>query len=322
MTTAHQANETATTPRSTSDVRRFFDLSSDLLCIAGVDGVVRTINPAFEHTLGFTRKELLSKPFVELVHPDDREACLEAFGAPADGAPRPVFEIRNRCRDGSYRTISWTITPAADERYAVGRDISCSKRAEREFQQAKEGAEAASRAKSQFLASMSHELRTPLNSVIGFTNLLLKNKDGHLSDREMDFLRRIQSNGTHLLTLVNDVLDLSKVEAGKLEVVVEPIALAAVIADVMGSNRGHRPGSGGHAHDTHSGGRGPGHGRRPPLEAGPAQSRGERGEVHESRCHGARLDGRAPSHADRGHQYRHQRAGGPSGCHLRTLQSG
>ena len=238
MTTAHQANETATTPRSTSDVRRFFDLSSDLLYIAGVDGVVRTINPAFEHTLGFTRKELLSKPFVELVHPDDREACLEAFGSPADGAPRPVFEIRNRCRDGSYRTISWTITPAADERYAVGRDISCSKRAEREFQQAKEGAVAASRAKSQFLASMSHELRTPLNSVIGFTNLLLKNKDGHLSDREMDFLRRIQSNGTHLLTLVNDVLDLSKVEAGKLEVVVEPIALAAVIADVMAQIEG------------------------------------------------------------------------------------
>ena len=85
---------------------------------------------------------------------------------------------------------------------------------------------------------MSHELRTPLNSVIGFTNLLLKNKDGHLSDREMDFLRRIQSNGTHLLTLVNDVLDLSKVEAGKLEVVVEPIALAAVVADVMAQIEG------------------------------------------------------------------------------------
>ena len=107
-----------------------------------------------------------------------------------------------------------------------------------QLKQAKQEAEAASRAKSRFLASMSHELRTLLNSVIGFTNQLLKNKDGHLSDREIDFLRRVQSNGTHLLALVNDVLDLSKVEAGKLQIVVEPVSLAAVITDVMAQIEG------------------------------------------------------------------------------------
>ena len=119
MTTAHQANKTATTPRSTSDVRRFFDLSSDLLCIAGVDGVVRTINPAFEHTLGFTREELLSKPFVELAHPDDREACLEALGAATDGAPRPVFEIRNRCRGYVRDDRTSALTPSPHSLRAI-----------------------------------------------------------------------------------------------------------------------------------------------------------------------------------------------------------
>jgi two-component system, sensor histidine kinase len=94
-------------------------------------------------------------------------------------------------------------------------------------------AEAASHAKTQFLARMSHELRTPLNSVIGFANVLIKNKSGNLLAQDLAYLDRIQSNGRHLLGLINDVLDIAKVEAGKMEVEREAVALERVVFETL-----------------------------------------------------------------------------------------
>jgi len=103
------------------------------------------------------------------------------------------------------------------------------KRSEHDLRRAKDQAETASIAKSQFLANMSHELRTPLNSVIGFTNILVKNRDQNLLPNDLKYLERIRANGKHLLELINDVLDLSKVEAGKLELDHEPVALRDLV---------------------------------------------------------------------------------------------
>jgi signal transduction histidine kinase/CheY-like chemotaxis protein len=102
-------------------------------------------------------------------------------------------------------------------------------RANEELRRLTATAEAANRAKSEFLASMSHELRTPLNSVIGFANLLLKNKGGNLREQDIAFLERVLDNGKHLLKLINEVLDLAKVEAGRMELEVGPVALRELV---------------------------------------------------------------------------------------------
>ncbi len=114
-----------------------------------------------------------------------------------------------------------------------GKDVTPRVRAEEALRVAKEEAEAANRAKSDFLANMSHELRTPLNSVIGFTNILLKNKDGHLNTKDVGFLERVLVNGKHLLELINEVLDLAKVEAGRMELIIEPVDLGKLAVETV-----------------------------------------------------------------------------------------
>ena len=109
---------------------------------------------------------------------------------------------------------------------------------------AKDAAEEANRAKSTFLATMSHELRTPLGSIIGFANLLAKNKDSNLQPQELLYVERIRANGLHLLVLIDDILDLSKIEAGRAELERAPTWLTALIQEVMaqfvGTARGAR----------------------------------------------------------------------------------
>ena len=113
---------------------RFFEISIDLLCFLDFDGYFKRLNPAWERTLGFTREELMSRPFIDFVHPDDRERTLNQNRQVRGGGRALSFENRYLCKDGSHRWLLWNAAPDSDHRviYSVARDITDRKAAEEE----------------------------------------------------------------------------------------------------------------------------------------------------------------------------------------------
>jgi len=115
----------------------FFGITIDMLCVLGFDGYFERLNPAWEQTLGFTRRELMARPFIEFVHPDDRERTLKQNADVRGGGQALGFENRYRCKDGSYRWFLWNAAPNAPGQsiYSVARDITARKQAEEEREQ-------------------------------------------------------------------------------------------------------------------------------------------------------------------------------------------
>ncbi len=352
---------------------RFLDLSIDMFCIAGFDGFFKNLNPSFEKTLGFTTKELMAKPYLEFIHPDDRQTTLVEKTRLQEGKVTFAFENRYLCKDGSYKWLLWNAVSVDEEEavYAVARDITERKRAEALLRESDErhrklfennphptwvfdretlrflavnvaavrkygysrdeflamtlkdirppedvpalletvktlgeenessGAwrhrlkdgtiidtentsyalsflgraaravvavditqrkrdeaekreimdslaaaneelglrnrevERATHMKSKFLASMSHELRTPLNAIVGFSDLLAEGTSGALNVKQKRFVDHIKQGSAHLLQLINDILDLSKIEAGQLELHTEEFLVQDALPEVL-----------------------------------------------------------------------------------------
>ncbi len=194
----------------------FFTVSIALLAVADLEGRFRRLNPAWTEMLGWPLEELLERPFLDFVHPEDVDATLAEMQALDGGADTLDFENRYRCRDGSYRWLAWRARPdpEAGVVYATAHDVTHLRLMSSELVVARDQALEASRQKSQFLAMMSHEIRTPLNGVIGMTNLLA---DTGLDAEQRGYADTVTASGEALLTIINDILDFSKIEAGRIE---------------------------------------------------------------------------------------------------------
>ncbi len=228
---------------------RFLDLSIDMFCIAGFDGFFKSLNPSFEKTLGFTTEALMAKPYLEFIHPDDRQKTASEAARLEDREVTFAFENRYLCKDGNYKWLLWNAIAVPEQGliYAVARDITERKRAEEERQRFTTSLETANRElelrnreveratqlKSRFLASMSHELRTPLNAIVGFSDLLAEETAGQLNEKQKRFVNHIKKGSGHLLQLINDILDLSKIEAGQLEIRCEDFQVEDALPEVL-----------------------------------------------------------------------------------------
>jgi two-component system, sensor histidine kinase and response regulator len=214
------------------ELYRLFQLALDMLCIAGFDGYFKVVNPAWERVLGYTAEELTSRPWLDFVHPDDVEKTIHAGDTLGGGVEVIRFQNRYRSKDGSYRWLSWMSRPHVEGKmiYAVARDITEAKETQLELERSRIEAEAATRAKSAFLANMSHEIRTPMNSIIGMTNLVL---DSKLSSEQRQHLETVKRSSEALLALLDDILDLSKIEAQKLLIEQVEFRLRETVQDVV-----------------------------------------------------------------------------------------
>jgi PAS domain S-box-containing protein len=195
------------------------------------------VNEKFCAIVGYTREELLQRTFQDITYPDDLAASIEPFTAVMRGeSPGFGLEKRYLRKDGS---LVWAELFVSLQRDALGKpayaiaviqDISCRKSLEGELRRAKEGAEAANRAKDEFLANVSHEIRTPMNAILGMTELAL---DTPLTDDQRQCLKTVKSAADSLLGLINDLLDFSKIEAGRLELDPADFSLRAAVGDTL-----------------------------------------------------------------------------------------
>jgi PAS domain S-box-containing protein len=211
---------------------RFFDMSVELLCIAGVDGYFKQLNPAWTKVLGWSLEELKARPFAELVHPDDRTVTGGEQQRLRVGGSVMDFENRYRTKDGSYRWLSWRATPAVDRGliYGVARDIHEQKRTEQ--------------LKNDFVSVVSHELRTPLTSIRGSLGLIAGGVTGELPEKARALVGIAVKNCERLVRLINDILDVEKIESGQVGFRLAPVELRAVAEQAVEGNRAYAEGYG------------------------------------------------------------------------------
>jgi PAS domain S-box-containing protein len=208
----------------------------DIFARHSPEGLLTFLSPAAKDVLGVNPELMIGQDIGQFVHPDDQQMFRDqsaTLGVSADSI-RMTFRITHL--DGHYVWLESTVQAIYGgqdgemiEAIAITRDISERKEYEQKLLDAREHAETANRSKSTFLANMSHELRTPLNAIIGFSEILKREMFGPLGDENYnDYAGLIFDSGSHLLDLINDILDMSKIEAGKMEISVEPIDIADI----------------------------------------------------------------------------------------------
>ena len=225
--------------RSEARYRLLADNASDLITQCDLDGKFTYISPAIQALTGYTADELMGRPALELIHPDDTDALRSSVQAQIVGGARPVaVEYRIRHKSGEEVWFEARPTVALDPDTGrvrgitdIARDITRRKTLESSLRAARAEAEKAASVKSEFMANMSHELRTPLTAVIGFSKLAAEQPE--LGQDARRFLNRVNTGAKALLATVNDILDFSKLEAGQVEIKPRAMAPGALASETF-----------------------------------------------------------------------------------------
>jgi len=235
--------------RLATNIRQLLDASGEGIYGLDARGIITFVNRRGSEMLGFEQSELIGKPMHETTHHSRRDGTpypveeCPIVRAATQGVPCQVADEVLWRKDGSALQVEYAASPVREHGHLSGavvnfRDITARKSTELELIVARDAAEAASRAKSDFLARMSHELRTPLNSIIGFANVLRKNKQHTMTEEEISYASRIATNGLHLLGLINDILDLSKIEAGRMTLELSTVMLDTLVRETIAELEG------------------------------------------------------------------------------------
>ncbi|MCU1461801.1 MAG: Multi-sensor hybrid histidine kinase [Acidimicrobiales bacterium] len=230
------------------DFERFFELAVDVMVVTGPEGRFERVNSALARLLGVSKDVILANPWSEFVHPDDRDASTEENTREFDDVGHRTITFENRYVDigGGVHWMDWNadLDPETGLVYGTARDVTEQRAARHALEEAhheaeaarasaeeaRAAAEAANMAKSEFLSQMSHELRTPLNAILGFGQLLELDQ---LEGDQSDSVRQILLSGRHLLGLIDEVLDIARIESGAVSMSVEPVRVGDAVADAL-----------------------------------------------------------------------------------------
>jgi len=219
--------------RAEEQLERLFSLSPDLLCVAGTDGFFKQVNPAFEQVLGYDLEEMLSRPIVEFVHPDDRDETAREIERLGQGLPTVDFQNRYLGKDGRWRWLAWRAAPLAEEGriYAVARDVTRRKLVEEILARQTRDLERSNAELEEFAYVASHDLRAPLRSIETLAEWIEEELPHPLPDKAAEHLGELRQRVRRMEMLTDDLLAYSR--AGRAKQPVRTVDTAAVLHDVV-----------------------------------------------------------------------------------------